>query len=167
MAENEKTVYYHPDEGLRNMEEPYQTAIKASTLKMLLKAGGGLLHALSGMFRATAFAGTAGSLSATFCKAFGGRKRKTPSIEKVYAIGDYFRAEFPGKVVKYCFEASLQVYLFYLSGERRGIVIGQRFLEVNSASSISKHLEQAGLSKLLQQGSSQILVGNDGQLIIL
>ncbi len=89
------------------------------------------------------------------------------SLEKVYAVRDYLRREFPEKIVKYSFEATLQVYLFYLSGESKGVVLRQRFLENNSVSSISKKLGKSGLSKLLKQGIKQILVGNNGQLITL
>ena len=87
--------------------------------------------------------------------------------EKVNAVREYFRAEFPAKIIKDRFEESLQVHLFYLSGKSKGVVLRRRFLETNSVSRILKHLGKTHLSRLLKQGSSQILVGNDGKLIIL
>ena len=87
--------------------------------------------------------------------------------EKVDTVREYLRKEFPEKIVKERFEDSLQVQLFYLSGENIGVVVKRRFLENNSVPKISKHLERSRLNELLKKGKSQILIGNDGKLTIL
>ncbi len=163
----EKTVRHHPDGRLGNRKKRCQVPITASNLIMSLNPGYGLRHALLGVFRSKFLAGIPVSLFARLCNTAHGRERMAISVEKVYAVRDYFRTEFPGKIVKYCFEASLQVYLFYLSGENKGVVLRQRFLEANSVSSLSRHLAQIGLSSLLKQEYRQILVGSGGRLTIL